>query len=175
MTEHSPLSVEEQRLLQHLRSHRRRHRAQRQPTLEVMPTSTLTWGQRLADKVAATVGSWRFILLQSALIVSWIAWNSQGPNQAWDPYPFILLNLVLSFQAAYTAPAIMMSQNRLSEVDRLRSTNDYEINVKAELEIEFLHQKIDLMREQDIRKLEEALLNVSRFLEKQEEGGLKRP
>jgi uncharacterized membrane protein len=67
-----------------------------------------------------------------------------------------------------------MSQNRLSEVDRLRSTNDYEINVKAELEIELLHQKIDLMREQDIRKLEEALLNVSRFLEKQEEG-LKRP
>jgi uncharacterized membrane protein len=64
----------------------------------------------------------------------------------------------------------MMSQNRLSEVDRLRSTNDYEINVKAELEIELLHQKIDLMREQDIRKLEEALLNVSRFLEKREEG-----
>jgi uncharacterized membrane protein len=170
MTEHSPLSVEEQRLLQHLRSHRRRHRAQRQPTLEVMPTSTLTWGQRFADKVAATVGSWRFILLQSALIVSWIAWNSQGPNQAWDPYPFILLNLVLSFQAAYTAPAIMMSQNRLSEVDRLRSTNDYEINVKAELEIELLHQKIDLMREQDIRKLEEALLNLSRFMESQAEG-----
>jgi uncharacterized membrane protein len=81
-----------------------------------------------------------------------------------------LLNLVLSFQAAYTAPAIMMSQNRLSEVDRLRSTNDYEINVKAELEIELLHQKIDLMREQDIRKLEEALLNLSRFMESQAEG-----
>ena len=170
MTEHSPLSVEEQRLLQHLRSHRRRHRAQRQPALEVLPASTLTWGQGLADKVAATVGSWRFILLQSALIVSWIAWNSQGLNQAWDPYPFILLNLVLSFQAAYTAPAIMMSQNRLSEVDRLRSTNDYEINVKAELEIELLHQKIDMMREQDIRKLEEALLNLSRLLESQAEG-----
>lgn len=174
MTEHSPLSVEEQRLLQHLRSHRRRHRAQRQPALEAVPASTLTWGQQLADKVAATVGSWRFIMLQSALIVGWIAWNTQSPSHAWDPYPFILLNLVLSFQAAYTAPAIMMSQNRLSEVDRLRSTNDYEINVKAELEIELLHQKIDLMREQDIRKLEEALLNVSRFLEKQEEG-LKRP
>jgi uncharacterized membrane protein len=170
MTEHSPLSVEEQRLLQHLRSHRRRHRAQRQPALEAVPATTLTWGQQLADKVAATVGSWRFILLQSALIVSWIAWNSLSNGQAWDPYPFILLNLVLSFQAAYTAPAIMMSQNRLSEVDRLRSTNDYEINVKAELEIELLHQKIDLMREQDIRKLEEALLNLSRFMESQAEG-----
>ena len=161
MTEHSPLSVEEQRLLQHLRSHRRRHRAQRQPTLEVMPASTLTWGQRFADKVAATVGSWRFILLQSALIVSWIAWNSQGPNQAWDPYPFILLNLVLSFQAAYTAPAIMMSQNRLSEVDRLRSTNDYEINVKAELEIELLHEKIDILKERELLALTEAVRQLS--------------
>ena len=169
MTDHSPLSAEEQRLLQHLRSHRRRHREERQPTLEALPASNLTWGQRLADKVAATVGSWRFILLQSALIVGWIAWNTQSGSQAWDPYPFILLNLVLSFQAAYTAPAIMMSQNRQSEVDRLRSTNDYEINVKAELEIELLHQKIDMMREQDIRKLEEALLNVSRFLERQGE------
>jgi uncharacterized membrane protein len=170
MTEHSPLSVEEQHLLQHLRSHRRHHRAQRQPALEALTGPSLTWGQQLADKVAATVGSWRFIMVQSALIVGWIAWNTQSASHAWDPYPFILLNLVLSFQAAYTAPAIMMSQNRLSEVDRLRSTNDYEINVKAELEIELLHQKIDLMREQDIRKLEEALLNVSRFLEKREEG-----
>ncbi len=169
MTDHSPLSAEEQRLLQHLRSHRRLHREERQPALGALPTSKLTWGQRLADKVAATVGSWRFILLQSALIVGWIAWNTRSGSQAWDPYPFILLNLVLSFQAAYTAPAIMMSQNRQSEVDRLRSTNDYEINVKAELEIELLHQKIDMMREQDIRKLEEALLNVSRFLERQGE------
>jgi uncharacterized membrane protein len=167
MTDHSPLSAEEQRLLQHLRSHRRLHREERQPALEALPATNLTWGQRLADRVAATVGSWRFILVQSALIAGWIAWNTQSGSHAWDPYPFILLNLVLSFQAAYTAPAIMMSQNRQSEVDRLRSTNDYEINVKAELEIELLHQKIDMMREQDIRKLEEALLNVCRFLERQ--------
>lgn len=169
MTEHAPLSLEEQRLLQHLRSHRRRHREQRQPALEVLTPAHLSWGQRLADRVAATVGSWRFILIQSALIVSWMVWNTQSGPQAWDPYPFILLNLVLSFQAAYTAPAIMMSQNRQSEIDRHRSTNDYEINVKAELEIELLHQKIDLMREQDIRKLEEALLNLSRFLQSQGE------
>jgi len=170
MTDHSPLSTEEQHLLQHLRSHRRLHRKERQLALEALPATNLTWGQRLADKVAATVGSWRFILLQSALIVGWIAWNAHSGSQAWDPYPFILLNLVLSFQAAYTAPAIMMSQNRQSEVDRLRSTHDYEINVKAELEIELLHQKIDMMREQDIRKLEDALLNVSRLLERQGDG-----
>lgn len=170
MTDHSPLSADEQHLLQHLRSHRRLHREERQPSLGALPANHLTWGQRLADTVATTVGSWRFILLQSALIVGWIAWNTQAGRQAWDPYPFILLNLVLSFQAAYTAPAIMMSQNRQSEVDRLRSTHDYEINVKAELEIELLHQKIDMLREQDIRKLEDALLNVSRFLERQGDG-----
>ncbi len=169
MSEHSPLTPEEQRLLQHLRHHRRGHRAQRQPALEALPATPLSWGQRLADRVATTVGSWRFIGLQSAMIVGWMAWNTQSGAQAWDPYPFILLNLVLSFQAAYTAPAIMMSQNRQSEIDRHRSTNDYEINVKAELEIELLHQKIDMMREQDIRKLEDALLHVSRFLERQAE------
>jgi uncharacterized membrane protein len=169
MTEPTPLTLEEQRLLQRLRSHRKSHRAQRRPSLDALPPAHLSWGQRLADKVAATVGSWRFIGMQSALIVCWMAWNLQSGSQAWDPYPFILLNLVLSFQAAYTAPAIMMSQNRQSEIDRHRSTNDYEINVKAELEIELLHQKIDMMREQDIRKLEEALLHLSRFLESQDD------
>ena len=100
MTGHSPLSADEQHLLQHLRTHRRLNRKERQPSLGALPATNLTWGQRLADTVATTVGSWRFILLQSALIVGWIAWNTQAGSQAWDPYPFILLNLVLSFQAA---------------------------------------------------------------------------
>ena len=77
-----------------------------------------------------------------------IAWQYR-----WDPYPFILLNLALSFQAAYTAPIIMMSQNRQSEIDRQNQQNDYEINQKAELEIELLHQKIDLLRGQEIERL----------------------
>ena len=165
MTDHSPLSADEQHLLQHLRSHRRLHREERQPSLGALPANHLTWGQRLADTVATTVGSWRFILLQSALIVGWIAWNTQAGSQAWDPYPFILLNLVLSFQAAYTAPAIMMSQNRQAEIDRQQASNDFEVNVKAELEIELLHQKIDLLKEKELLFLTEAIRDLSNKIE----------
>ena len=111
------------------------------------------------------MGSWAFITLQSALIVAWISWNLIGGHLAWDAYPFILLNLVLSFQAAYTAPVIMMSQNRQAAIDRLDANRDYEVNVKAELEIEVLHEKIDLMREQEIRDLSEAVKNLSQQLD----------
>jgi uncharacterized membrane protein len=117
--------------------------------------------------VAATVGSWRFIILQSFLIVAWIIWNTLTGPHARDPYPFILLNLVLSFQAAYTAPAIMMSQNRQAEIDRLHANSDYEVNVKAELEIELLHQKIDLLREQEIRDLSMAIRSLTEQLQTQ--------
>ena len=108
----------------------------------------LTLGQRVADGVAATMGSWRFIIIQSLILVFWIALNVIGLISKWDPYPFILLNLVLSFQAAYAAPIIMMSQNRQAEKDRLQSTNDYEIDTKAELEVLQLHVKLDELREQ---------------------------
>ena len=108
----------------------------------------LTPGQRVADAVAATMGSWRFIIIQSLVLVVWIGLNVAGLIYKWDPYPFILLNLVLSFQAAYAAPIIMMSQNRQAEKDRLQSTNDYEINTKAELEVMQLHVKLDDLREQ---------------------------
>jgi uncharacterized membrane protein len=113
----------------------------------------LARGQRVADWVARTVGSWRFILIQSGLLLVWIALNITAVIERWDPYPFILLNLVLSFQAAYTAPIIMMSQNRTSELDRRHAESDYRINVKAELEIEALHAKIDALRERDITKM----------------------
>jgi uncharacterized membrane protein len=116
------------------------------------PEQKLTVGQRFADLVAGGVGSWRFIIVQSVLIMIWLVLNGAGVIR-WDPFPFILLNLLLSFQAAYTAPVIMMSQNRQSEVDRGRALEDYQVNCKAELEIELLHQKIDLMREQEIAKL----------------------
>lgn len=112
-----------------------------------------TVGQRLADRVAAVVGSWRFIAIQSTLLILWIGLNVTAYIQNWDPYPFILLNLVLSFQAAYTAPIIMMSQNRQSDIDRERARLDYDINIKAELEIELLHQKVDMLREQEIGRL----------------------
>lgn len=110
-------------------------------------------GEKISDFVASTVGSWPFIVIQSTLLIAWIVANIMGWVNAWDPYPFILLNLVLSFQAAYTAPIIMMSQNRQSVLDRAKADKDYDVNLKAELEIELLHQKMDMMREQEIKRL----------------------
>jgi len=150
---HAPsplLSAEDERLLHELRQHRRQRAAKH-------ARRERNFGQRLADSVAATVGSWRFIVIQSALLVLWIILNVVGWVRAWDPYPFILLNLALSFQAAYTAPIIMMSQNRQAEVDRQKAESDYKINIKAELEIEQLHQKIDLLREQEVVRLTRAV------------------
>lgn len=94
----------------------------------------------------------------------WISGNVWAGAGAWDPYPFILLNLLLSFQAAYTAPAIMMSQNRQTELDRRHAETDYEINVKAELEIELLHEKIDLMKERELLALTKAVQDLSHQL-----------
>lgn len=108
---------------------------------------------RLADQVAALVGSWRFILIQSTLLAGWITANAVFGAGGWDPYPFILLNLVLSFQAAYTAPIIMMSQNRQSELDRERSVADYQVNLRAEADITLLHEKIDLLREKQLAEI----------------------
>jgi len=112
-----------------------------------------TPGDRVADWVAAGMGSWTFIIGQSVLLVIWIVLNVTAYVQQWDPYPFILLNLALSFQAAYAAPFIMMSQNRQAAIDRVAMQNDYSINAKAELEIELLHQKIDLLRETEVSEL----------------------
>jgi uncharacterized membrane protein len=95
----------------------------------------LTPGQRAADCVASTVGSWSFILLQSGLLAVWAVLNVTAYVRHWDPYPFILMNLVLSMQAAYTAPMIMMSQNRQAMRDRLEAQHDYQVNEKAEMEI----------------------------------------
>jgi len=107
----------------------------------------ITRGQRVSDWLAKVVGSWPFIIYQSIVIVVWMAANVylvyKGTNdssffESWDPYPFILLNLVLSFQAAYTGPVVMMSQNRQAEKDRLMAENDYEINKTAEEEIKII-------------------------------------
>lgn len=102
-----------------------------------------TFGQRLADKIAAFGGSWAFIITFFAILIGWMALNGILGHIAFDPYPFILLNLVLSSLAALQAPVIMMSQNRQEERDRLRAENDYKVNLKAELEIRSLHDKID--------------------------------
>ena len=102
----------------------------------------MTLGQRVADRVADTIGSWRFIIIQSILIVIWIILNSIALLEHWDPYPFILMNVMLSFQAAYAGPVIMMSQNRQSAKDRLVAEIDHQVNAKAELEINNLMRHI---------------------------------
>ena len=154
--------------LEALRAHRRAHREVL--TTQISPQTEpikpiLTTGQKTSDVIAKTVGSWKFIIIQSIGIIGWIIYNSLSDGNTWDPYPFILLNLMLSFQAAYTAPAIMMSQNRLSEIDRQQAYNDFEVNVKAELEIELLHQKIDMMKEKELYALIKAVEALSEKLD----------
>ena len=112
--------------------------------------NTKTFGQRAADAVAKFGGSWAFIILFGAVLVCWVILNSvilANYNKAFDPYPYILLNLFLSMLASIQAPIILMSQNRQSELDRLNAEHDYEVNLKAELEIMLLHEKVDLLRE----------------------------
>src|SRR6266699_3592292 len=130
----------------------------------------LTFGERLSDRIAEFGGSWKFLITFGAVIVVWIAANAVLlATRAFDPYPFILLNLILSCLAAVQAPIIMMSQNRAELRDRLRAENDYKVNLKAELEIRHLHEKIDhLLRRQYNRLFEiqqiqiELLQEISR-------------
>mgnify|MGYP006332777203 FL=1 len=114
----------------------------------------LSTGQKIADKVARFGGSWMFIISFFAVLVVWITYNVTAvSSKAFDPYPFILMNLILSCVAALQAPVIMMSQNRKEEKDRMRSENDYLINLKAEMGIRSLHQKMDLLLGEQIKKL----------------------
>ncbi|HEX4179978.1 MAG TPA: DUF1003 domain-containing protein [Caulobacteraceae bacterium] len=151
----------EERLLNELRDLRRGLRAR---VAAERPADALTLGQRVADQVAATMGSWTFIIIQSAILFVWIILNVTAYVQRWDPYPFILLNLALSFQAAYAAPFIMMSQNRQQDIDRKEAENDHQINIKAELEIELLHQKIDELREKEVLMLTQAIADLTTLL-----------
>lgn len=121
------------------------------------PDETLTQGQRISDKVAKFGGSWKFIITFGIVLTLWITFNSIAiAGYQFDPFPFILMNLILSCIAALQAPIIMMSQNRQEEKDRIRSENDYLINLKAELEIRSLHQKMDLLLEEQIKVLTES-------------------
>jgi uncharacterized membrane protein len=116
----------------------------------------LTFGERLSDHIAEFGGSWKFLISFGAVLLIWIAINGVIlATRAFDPYPFILLNLILSCLAAVQAPIIMMSQNRAEARDRLRAENDYKVNLKAELEIRHLHEKLDhLLRRQYNRLFE---------------------
>jgi uncharacterized membrane protein len=161
---HVKLGEGERKLLGELRTKRRR---QREAGRRAVPPPTR--GQRIADSVASTMGSWRFIIVQSTLLFAWVALNITAWVNHWDPYPFILLNLALSFQAAYAAPFIMMSQNRQADVDRRKAEDDYKINIKAELEIELLHQKIDELREREVLALLGSVERLTALLERKDD------
>lgn len=132
----------------------------------------LTVGQRLADNVAKFGGSWTFITIFALILLAWVILNSvilARFNDAFDPYPYILLNLFLSMLAAIQAPIIMMSQNRQAAKDRLDAAHDYEVNLKAEMEIETLHQKLDELRDKQwadlVEMQQEQIRLLTRLLE----------
>ena len=133
----------------------------------------LTFGQRMADKVASFGGSWMFLIIFMAVMIAWIILNSfiliKLGSSSFDPYPYIFLNLILSMLAAVQAPIILMSQNRQAYKDRLSAEHDYEVNLKAELEIIALHQKLDSLKQEQWRELisiqEEQLKLLGRLVE----------
>ena len=135
------LSERERRVIAHLIHHKTVSRDS-----NAVFDSGMTFGQRVADRVANVVGGWPFIITQSILLVLWIASNiylvTHYRDKAFDPYPFILLNLALSFQAAYTGPIVMMSQNRQNEKDRHAAQSDFECNLKAEAEIRVIMEHL---------------------------------
>ena len=129
-----------------------------------------TFGQRLADRVASFGGSWTFLISFGVVLVVWVSYNLLLRGGAPDPYPFIFLNLLLSMLAAIQAPVIMMSQNRQAAKDRLVTSHDYECNLKAEIEIMALHDKIDQLRNDDLKRLigkqQEQIDLLTRLVEK---------
>lgn len=135
-------------------------------SLSQQQADKLTVGQRLADKVARFGGSWKFITWFVCLLCVWIGINlALTTRERFDPYPFILLNLLLSCLAAIQAPVIMMSQNRQEEKDRQRNENDYLVNLKAEIEIRTLHQKMDLLIQEQFKKLIESQAEQIKLLQ----------
>lgn len=115
--------------------------------------ASLGLGQRLADRVANGMGSWKFIIIQTILVILWMGLNIAGFCYHWDVYPFILLNLLFSTQAAYAAPIIMMAQNRQSERDRSQALADYQTNIDSKLEIEALQRQLSNMETQKLDKI----------------------
>jgi len=138
---------------------RHSHRHPPVKNINQIQAETLTKGQRIADRLAMVMGSWTFIIVQSVMLSFWIALNVAAYINHWDPYPFILLNLALSFQAAYAAPIIMMSQNRQAAKDRLMAEQDYVVNIKAEEEVKSIMAHLE---QQD-----EVMIDILRRIEAQ--------
>jgi uncharacterized membrane protein len=140
-------SVEAEALKMPTRSHKQQLETQKSQT------ETMTLGQRLADNLATKVGSWSFLIAQTGVLTAWVGCNLMPGVPHWDESPFILLNLVFSFASAYTAPIVLMSQNRQSDVDRENAAFDHQVNLKAGQNIELLHEKIDSLQAQQIKEL----------------------
>lgn len=121
---------------------------------------TRTWGEKLADSVAEGMGSWRFIIIQTVVVVVWMTLNVIGVAFQWDPFPFILLNLLFSTQAAYAAPIIMMSQNRQSDRDRAQAKADYETNLRAKEEIEELQTRLARIEDDKLDQIFKILQEI---------------
>jgi len=138
---------------------RHSHRHPEVKNINLIHAEGLTAGEQTADSFAAVMGSWTFIIVQSVILVMWLAANIAAWINHWDPYPFILLNLALSFQAAYAAPIIMMSQNRQASKDRLMAEQDYLVNQKAEEEVKSIMAHLE---QQD-----EVMIDILRRLEEQ--------
>jgi len=130
-----------------------------------------SFGDRLADRVAAVGGSWGFIIAFGVILAAWMGWNqaTKGHALAFDPYPFIFLNLMLSMLAAIQAPVIMMSQNRAAARDRQAAEHDYVVNLRCELEIMHLHDKLDAMRDKQMLELLKRQAEAIRLLKGQVE------
>ena len=130
---------------------RRRERVSK--NVDVIHREQLTFSQRVSDKLADIAGSWGFIFGFGLVLGAWVLFNTAALIHHWDKYPYILLNLFLSMLAAIQAPVILMSQNREEARDRIRAEHDYEVNLKSEMEIQLLHQKLDELREKQWNEL----------------------
>jgi uncharacterized membrane protein len=139
------------------------HRGSVSRDINQLHEEDLTLGRRLADRVTNILGSWTFIIAQTVILAGWIVLNVIAWINHWDPYPFIFLNLALSFQAAYSAPIIMMSQNRQALKDRSVAANDYEVNLRSEMEVALIHERLDELVDRDwqaLVKLQEEQLEL---------------
>ncbi len=128
-------------------------------------TEKETLGQHLADKLASKVGSWSFLIAQTSFLTGWVTLNSIPGLPHWDQSPFILLNLMFSFASAYTAPIVLMSQNRQSDVDRENAAYDHEVNRKAERSIGLLHEKMDSLHSQQLQELTQIVKQQQQALD----------
>ncbi|MBE9259593.1 DUF1003 domain-containing protein [Dolichospermum sp. LEGE 00246] len=130
------------------------HVVVQQPTVvQNIASDDLTAGQHLADKFAAQVGSWKFLICQSTILAGWVGINLMPGVPHWDESPFMMLNLVFSFASAYTAPIVLMSQNRQSDTDRKNADIDHQVNIRAGQNIELLHEKLDKLHSQQLNEL----------------------